>query len=55
MSPAERVDIAHRLGEQGVAAYMITHGVDRRTAITRIKATHRLGRRHSSCAAAGDG
>ena len=52
MSPAERVALAQRLGEHGVAAYMTTHGVDRRTAIARIKATHRLGRRNSASAAA---
>ena len=52
MSPADRVALAERLGEEGIAAFMVTHGVDRSTAIARIKATHRLGRRHSSCAAA---
>lgn len=52
MTPAERVALAERLGAEGVTAYMASHGVDRRTAITRIKATHRLGRRHSACASA---
>jgi hypothetical protein len=52
MTPAERVALAERLGEEGIAAYMATHAVDRRTAIARIKATHRLGRRHSPAAAA---
>jgi hypothetical protein len=33
MTPAERVDLAFKLGEQGVAEYMVTHGVDRRTAM----------------------
>lgn len=51
MTPAERVALAQRLGEEGIAAYMVTHAVDRRTAIARIKATHRLGRRHSPSAA----
>ncbi|MGQ0733793.1 MAG: hypothetical protein ACT4QD_09075 [Acidobacteriota bacterium] len=54
MTPAERVALAERLGEDGVTSYMATHGVDRRAAIARIKATHRLGRRHSACAAADD-
>lgn len=49
MSPDERVQLAMRLGEEGVRSYMSIHGVDRRTAIARIKATHRQGRRVSSC------
>ncbi len=48
MTPAERVALARRLGEEGVTSYMMTHGVDRRTAILRIKATHQVGRRPSS-------
>ena len=51
MSPAERVAMAQRLGEEAVASYMLAHGVDRATAIAQIKATHRLGRRHSASAA----
>lgn len=50
MTPAERVDLAFKLGEQGLAEYMVTHGVDRRTAISRIRATRRLGRRPSASA-----
>ena len=52
MTPAERITLARRLGDEGVAAYMTTHGVDRRTAIVRIKATHQVGRRPSRCTAA---
>jgi hypothetical protein len=52
MSPAEAIALARRLGEQGIAGYMVSHSVDRRTAIARIKAAHRLGRRHSPSAAA---
>jgi hypothetical protein len=52
MTPAERVALAERLREEGIAAYMASHAVDRSTAIARIKATHRLGRRHSSSDAA---
>jgi hypothetical protein len=48
MTPEERVALALRLGEEGLATYMATHGVDRRTAIARIRATHRLGRRPSA-------
>jgi hypothetical protein len=51
MSPAERVAMAERLGEEAVASYMMAHAVDRATAIAQIKATHRLGRRFSASAA----
>ena len=48
MTPDERVALALRLGEEGLAAYMATHGVDRRTAVARIRVTHRVGRRPSA-------
>jgi hypothetical protein len=54
MSPAERVALAVRLGEEGIASYMATHGLDRQTAIARIRATRRVGRRPSSSADADD-
>ena len=54
MTPAERVALAMRLGGEGIAAYMTTHGVDRRTAIMQIKATHRVGRRSSRCSVANE-
>jgi hypothetical protein len=50
MTPAERVALTERLGREGLAAYMQTYGVDRRTAVARIKATRRLGRPRSACA-----
>lgn len=50
MTPGERVDLAFRLGEQGLAAYMTMHDIDRPTAISRIRATRRLGRPHSAAA-----
>lgn len=52
MTPAERLALAERLGEEGIAAYMLAHEVYRRTAIARIKAARRLGRRYSASAAA---
>ena len=52
LTPAERIAMAMRLAEEGIAAYMTTHGVSRSAAIKRIKATHRLGRRVSASAAA---
>jgi hypothetical protein len=54
MTPAERVALAVRLGEEGLASYMATHGLDRQTAIARIRATRRLGRRPSASADADD-
>jgi len=50
MTPDERIRLAERLGEEGLASYMDAHRVDRRTAVARIKATRRLGRRPSACA-----
>jgi hypothetical protein len=54
MTPSDRVALAVRLGEAGIASYMATHGVDRHTAIARIRATRRLGRRPSASADADD-
>lgn len=54
MTPAERVRLAERLGVDGIATYMTTHGVDRQTAIRQIHATRRLGRRPSRSAADDD-
>jgi hypothetical protein len=50
MTPADRVALALRLSEDGLASYMATHAVDRQTAIARIRATRRLGRRPSASA-----
>jgi len=52
MSTAERIAVAERLGAEGILAFMTTHGVDRQTAIRRIKATRGLGRRYSGCGTA---
>ena len=54
MTPAERVALAVRLGEEGLASYMATHGVDRPSAIARVRATRRVGRRPSASADADD-
>lgn len=55
MTPADRVALAVRLGEEGLAGFMQLHGVNRPTALARIKATHRLGRRPSASADADKG
>lgn len=47
MSAAERVALAMRLCDEGLAAYMAVHRVDRPTAVARIRATRRAGRRPS--------
>jgi hypothetical protein len=52
MSPAERIAVAERLGAEGILAFMTSHGVDRQTAIRRIKATRGMGRRYSACGTA---
>jgi hypothetical protein len=49
MTPAERVALTERLGEEGLAEYMSAHGVGRAEAIEAIKRTRRLGRRPSRC------
>jgi hypothetical protein len=54
LSPAERVALALRLSDEGLTSYMATHAVDRQTAIARIKATRRIGRRRSVSADADD-
>jgi hypothetical protein len=50
MTPAERVALAARLGEEAIASYMDAHAVDRHTAIEQLKASRRLGRRRSRSA-----
>jgi hypothetical protein len=52
LTPDERVRLAERLGMDGLASYIAINGIDRRTAVARIKATRRLGRRRSACAEA---
>jgi hypothetical protein len=54
MTPAERVALAVHLSDEGLASYMATHGLDRPTAIARVRATRRLGRRPSASADADD-
>jgi hypothetical protein len=49
MTPAQRVALTERLGEEGLAEYMTANGVDRATAVRAIKQSRRLGRRPSRC------
>jgi hypothetical protein len=49
MTPAERVALTERLGEEGLAEYMSANRLDRMTAVKAIKQSRRLGRRPSRC------
>lgn len=42
LTPAERIALAERLGEESIALYMAAQRVDRRTAIERLEASRRL-------------
>lgn len=50
LTPAERIALAERLGEESIALYMAAQKVDRRTAQARLEAARRFGRRPSSSA-----
>lgn len=50
MTPAARVALAARLGEEGLATFMTVHRLERAAAVARIKATRQLGRRRSRSA-----
>ena len=50
LTPAERVALAERLGEESIALYMAAQNVDRRTAIARLEASRRVDRRPSRSA-----
>ena len=47
MSVEERVELARRLGEEGIALLMSAQGIDREEAIRRIRRTRHIGRRPS--------
>ena len=49
MTPAERVALTVRLGEEGLAEFMSAQRLDRATAIEAIKRSRRRGRRPSRC------
>lgn len=50
MSPAERVELALRLGKRDLDFYMATNGVDREMALAALRRSSRAGRTHSACA-----
>ena len=49
MSPAERVELALRLGDEAIESIRTTHGVDRRTAIRLLERQRQATRRPSAC------
>ena len=49
MTPAQRVALSERLGEEGLAEYMSAHGLDRAEAVRAIKRSRRVGRPPSRC------
>lgn len=49
MTPAERVALTERLGEEGLAEYMSANNLDRASAVRAIKRSRRAGRRPSRC------
>ncbi len=54
LSPAERIALAVKMSEEGLATFMATQQLDRASAIRRIKASHRQGRRLSRAAIANE-
>jgi hypothetical protein len=49
MTPAERVALARRLGEEGLAAFMSAHQLDRAGAVRAIRRSRAVGRNTSAC------
>jgi hypothetical protein len=49
MTPQERLALAARLRERGLAAFMAAHRLTREEAIARIRAQRQAGRRASRC------
>ena len=47
MTPAQRIELALRLSDEGLASFMASQNVDRATALARIAATRRAGRPRS--------
>jgi hypothetical protein len=50
MTAAERVALAAQLGEECIMLFMAAQNVDRRTAMARLEASRRFGRRRSHSA-----
>jgi hypothetical protein len=50
MTPAERVALSEKLGEEGLLAFMSANGLDRDSALKAIRRSRRIGRRPSRSA-----
>lgn len=49
LTPDERVRLALQIGERGIQFFMSAHGLDRREALRRMRASRTLGRTPSRC------
>lgn len=47
LAPAERVALAEKLGEEGLAAFMSAHHLERSAAMKAIRRSRAVGRRRS--------
>ena len=54
LTPGDRVEIARRLGEDGLLSYAKTHQVTREEAIRQIRNSRQAGRLHPSRCKGGD-
>ncbi len=50
MTPAERIALVEKLGEEGLAAFMSATNMDRESALKAIRRSRRVGRRPSRSA-----
>lgn len=49
LSPEERLDLAFRLGDEGLEAFRRAQGLDRETAIRELQRRRQAGRTPSKC------
>lgn len=49
MTPAERLALSERLGEEGLAEFMSANRLDRAEALQAIRRSRRVGRKPSRC------
>ena len=49
LTPAERMRLAERLGEEGLQFFMATNGLTREAAIARLRRERQAGRTPSAC------
>jgi hypothetical protein len=49
MSPAERLDLAFRLGDESIESFRAARGLDRRTAVQLLQRRRQVTRQPSRC------